>query len=49
MAGLFGAKKPSYGDVEYWANPERSGWLMKQGAPPVAAATGSPRRLWGKT
>eukprot|EP00803_Ostreobium_quekettii_P000874 evm.model.scf_2320.1 EVM.evm.TU.scf_2320.1 scf_2320:828-2762(+) len=30
MAGLFGKSKDSYG-VEFWTNPERTGWLMKQG------------------
>ena len=32
MASFFGAKKHNFGDVEFWHNPERSGWLMKQGA-----------------
>lgn len=32
MAGLFRAKKAfEEGDVEFWHNPERGGWLMKQG------------------
>jgi hypothetical protein len=32
MASFFSAKKSTYDDVEYWHNPERCGWLMKQGA-----------------
>lgn len=28
---LWGKSKSSYGDVEFWNSPERSGWLMKQG------------------
>lgn len=31
MAGLFKAKKPESDGIEFWHNPERSGWLMKQG------------------
>ena len=31
MAALFGTKKSTYDDVEFWHNPERTGWLMKQG------------------
>eukprot|EP00879_Flechtneria_rotunda_P021647 GHRR01022816.1.p2 GENE.GHRR01022816.1~~GHRR01022816.1.p2 ORF type:complete len:152 (+),score=14.48 GHRR01022816.1:206-661(+) len=32
MAGLFKARKGfEEGDVEFWHNPERAGWLMKQG------------------
>lgn len=30
MASFFGGKKDT-GDVEFWHNPERNGWLMKQG------------------
>ncbi|KAI8464766.1 MAG: PH-domain-containing protein [Monoraphidium minutum] len=30
MAALFGARKVET-DVEFWHNPDRSGWLMKQG------------------
>lgn len=30
MAAFFGAAKYD-GDVEFWHNPERAGWLMKQG------------------
>jgi hypothetical protein len=30
MAALFGARKVDT-DVEFWHNPDRSGWLMKQG------------------
>jgi hypothetical protein len=37
MAGLFRAKKAfEEGDVEFWHNPERGGWLMKQGNALVA-------------
>jgi hypothetical protein len=32
MAGLFKAKRPESDGIEFWHNPERSGWLMKQGA-----------------
>jgi len=33
MAGLFKARSKPFeeGDVEFWHNPERAGWLMKQG------------------
>jgi hypothetical protein len=31
MASLFKAKKPENDGIEFWHNPERSGWLMKQG------------------
>ena len=28
---MFGPRKANYEDVEFWHNPERTGWLMKQG------------------
>lgn len=31
MSLLFGSNKNTYGGVEFWSEPERSGWLMKQG------------------
>eukprot|EP00897_Mesotaenium_endlicherianum_P008994 jgi/Mesen1/8122/ME000437S07217 len=32
FSSLFGASKPTDGDqVEFWNNPERQGWLLKQG------------------
>jgi len=32
LASLFGAKSlPDEEKIEFWTNPERSGWLMKQG------------------
>ena len=34
MSLLFGSNKNTYGGVEFWSEPERSGWLMKQGERP---------------
>ncbi|GMH37094.1 hypothetical protein BSKO_04967 [Bryopsis sp. KO-2023] len=31
MSNLFGRSSKNYSDVEFWEEPERSGWLMKQG------------------
>lgn len=31
MAGFFKAKNTETDGVEFWHNPEREGWLMKQG------------------
>lgn len=31
MAGFFKAKTTELEGVEFWHNPERAGWLMKQG------------------
>eukprot|EP00877_Chromochloris_zofingiensis_P002787 jgi/Chrzof1/12509/Cz06g36250.t1 len=31
MAALFGSRKTNFDNVEFWHNPERAGWLMKQG------------------
>ena len=28
---MFGPRRANYEDVEFWHNPERTGWLMKQG------------------
>lgn len=37
---MFGQKTGKYSDVEYWEQPERSGWLMKQGDGAVSSAMG---------
>lgn len=31
MSNLFGRSSKSLSDVEFWEEPERAGWLMKQG------------------
>lgn len=45
MAGLFRAKKPESDGIEFWHNPERSGWLMKQGGCGTAQQAGIHTRL----
>lgn len=38
MAALFGSRKTNFDNVEFWHNPERAGWLMKQGTVSLCTA-----------